>query len=140
MGWQRRDDRSRDLILNPAGQRHDFRNEGLTDAQFMMIVGTPKPEDVEFKGCPADEEAQCVTLECDTLPKGESQSLIFRGTVEAKEDVCNPVVVTATPADPACNVESITKKGAHVILVTECNGGRCGPLLVDFVPPEKGAP
>jgi uncharacterized protein len=24
--------------------------------------------------------------------------------------------------------------------VTECNSGRCGPLLVDFVPPEKGAP
>ncbi len=39
----------RDLILNPAGQRHYFRNEGLTDAQFMMIVGTPLPDDVRFE-------------------------------------------------------------------------------------------
>ena len=39
----------RDLILNPAGQKRFFRNEGLTDAQFMMIVGTPQPEDVRFE-------------------------------------------------------------------------------------------
>ena len=39
----------RDLILNPAGQTHYFRNDGVTDAQFMMIVGTPQPEDIEFK-------------------------------------------------------------------------------------------
>lgn len=39
----------RDLILNPAGRRHYFRNEGLTDAQFMMIVGTPQPEDIAFE-------------------------------------------------------------------------------------------
>ena len=32
----------RDLIFNPAGQPHYFRNEGLTDAQFMMVVGTPR--------------------------------------------------------------------------------------------------
>jgi mannose-6-phosphate isomerase-like protein (cupin superfamily) len=39
----------RDLILNPAGQPRYFKNDGLTDAQFMMIVGTPQPEDVTFK-------------------------------------------------------------------------------------------
>lgn len=39
----------RDLILNPPGQRHWFKNDGLGDAQFMMIVGTPKAEDVAFK-------------------------------------------------------------------------------------------
>ncbi|HYC48692.1 MAG TPA: cupin domain-containing protein [Burkholderiales bacterium] len=39
----------RDLIFNPAGQPHYFRNEGVEDAQFMMIVGTPKPEDVHFR-------------------------------------------------------------------------------------------
>jgi oxalate decarboxylase/phosphoglucose isomerase-like protein (cupin superfamily) len=39
----------RDLILTPPGQVHYWRNDGVTDAQFMMIVGTPKPEDVKFK-------------------------------------------------------------------------------------------
>jgi quercetin dioxygenase-like cupin family protein len=39
----------RDLILNPAGQPHYFRNEGVSDAQFMMIVGTPQPEDIRFR-------------------------------------------------------------------------------------------
>ena len=39
----------RDLMLNPPGQIRYFRNEGVSDAQFMMIVGTPKPEDVKFK-------------------------------------------------------------------------------------------
>ena len=39
----------RDLIFNPAGQPHYFRNEGLTDAQFMMVVGTPEPETVRFR-------------------------------------------------------------------------------------------
>jgi mannose-6-phosphate isomerase-like protein (cupin superfamily) len=39
----------KDLILNPAGQFHSFRNDGFTDAQFMMIVGTPQPEDVRFR-------------------------------------------------------------------------------------------
>lgn len=39
----------RDLVLNPPGQVHYFKNEGATDAQFMMIVGTSKPEDVKFE-------------------------------------------------------------------------------------------
>jgi quercetin dioxygenase-like cupin family protein len=39
----------RDLIFNPAGQSHYFRNDGVTDAQFMMIVGTPEPENVRFQ-------------------------------------------------------------------------------------------
>jgi quercetin dioxygenase-like cupin family protein len=39
----------KDLILNPAGIPHYFRNDGLADAQFMMIVGTPQPEDVRFR-------------------------------------------------------------------------------------------
>ena len=39
----------RDLIFNPAGQPHYFRNESFTDAQFMMVVGTPEPEDVRFQ-------------------------------------------------------------------------------------------
>jgi mannose-6-phosphate isomerase-like protein (cupin superfamily) len=39
----------RDLVFNPAGQPHYFRNEGLTDAQFMMVVGTPEPETVRFR-------------------------------------------------------------------------------------------
>jgi hypothetical protein len=39
----------RDLILNPPAQMRYFRNEGVGDAQFMMIVGTSKPEDVIFQ-------------------------------------------------------------------------------------------
>lgn len=40
---------TRDLIFNPAGRPHYFRNDGATDAQFSMVVGTPKPETVTFK-------------------------------------------------------------------------------------------
>jgi len=40
---------ARDLIFNPAGRPHYFRNDGATDAQFSMVVGTPKPETVTFK-------------------------------------------------------------------------------------------
>ena len=47
----------RDLILNPAGVPHYFRNEGLSDAQFMMIVGTPHPEDVRFRAARILREA-----------------------------------------------------------------------------------
>ena len=39
----------RDLVFNPAGVPHYFRNDGVSDAQFMMIVGTPQPEDVRFR-------------------------------------------------------------------------------------------
>ena len=40
----------KDVMLNPAGRRHWFRNDGFADAEFMMVVGTPKPEDVRFVG------------------------------------------------------------------------------------------
>jgi mannose-6-phosphate isomerase-like protein (cupin superfamily) len=39
----------KDLAFNPAGRPHYFRNDGVEDAQFMMVVGTPKPEDVTFR-------------------------------------------------------------------------------------------
>ncbi len=39
----------RDAVLNPAGRPHYFRNGGFSDAQFMMIVGTTRREDVAFK-------------------------------------------------------------------------------------------
>jgi mannose-6-phosphate isomerase-like protein (cupin superfamily) len=39
----------KDLVLNPPGQPHYFRNEGFGDAQFMMIVGEPTPENVRFQ-------------------------------------------------------------------------------------------
>ncbi len=39
----------KDVIYNPAGQLHYFRNDGLEDAEFLMVVGTPDPENVEFK-------------------------------------------------------------------------------------------
>lgn len=38
----------RDLILTPPGRRHYFRNDGVSDTQFFMVVGTPEPETVAF--------------------------------------------------------------------------------------------
>jgi mannose-6-phosphate isomerase-like protein (cupin superfamily) len=39
---------ARDLMFNPAGRAHYFRNDGATDAQFSMVVGTPRPQAVAF--------------------------------------------------------------------------------------------
>jgi mannose-6-phosphate isomerase-like protein (cupin superfamily) len=39
----------KDVIFNPAGRIHYFRNDGLSEAEFMLIVGTPKPENVRFQ-------------------------------------------------------------------------------------------
>ncbi|MBO0737082.1 MAG: cupin domain-containing protein [Alphaproteobacteria bacterium] len=55
VGWEQSGHRveqrlgPRDVIFNPSGQTHYFRNDGVSDAQFMMLVGTPKPEDVRFQ-------------------------------------------------------------------------------------------
>ena len=38
----------RDLMFNPAGRPHYFRNDGVSDAQFSMVVGSPKPQPVTF--------------------------------------------------------------------------------------------
>ena len=38
----------RDLIFNPAGRVHYFRNDRTADATFMMLVGTAVAEDVGF--------------------------------------------------------------------------------------------
>jgi mannose-6-phosphate isomerase-like protein (cupin superfamily) len=39
----------RDLVFNPAGEPHYFRNDGFAEVEFMMIVGTPRPENVRFR-------------------------------------------------------------------------------------------
>jgi quercetin dioxygenase-like cupin family protein len=39
----------KDLIFNPGGRVHYFRNDGVTGAEFMLLVGTPKVEDVRFQ-------------------------------------------------------------------------------------------
>ncbi len=38
----------RDLIFNPTGRPHYFRNDGPADAQFTMVMGSPKPQPVSF--------------------------------------------------------------------------------------------
>jgi mannose-6-phosphate isomerase-like protein (cupin superfamily) len=38
----------KDVVFNPAGRAHYFRNDGFHDAQFMMVVGTAEREDVKF--------------------------------------------------------------------------------------------
>jgi mannose-6-phosphate isomerase-like protein (cupin superfamily) len=39
----------RDLMFNPAGRAHYFRNDGAADAQFTMVMGSPKPQPVAFE-------------------------------------------------------------------------------------------
>ena len=39
----------KDVLFNPAGRAHYFRNDGVTDAEFMLLVGTSKAEDVRFQ-------------------------------------------------------------------------------------------
>lgn len=39
----------KDVILNPPGQRHYFRNDGLAEAEFEMVTGSPEPETVRFE-------------------------------------------------------------------------------------------
>jgi mannose-6-phosphate isomerase-like protein (cupin superfamily) len=39
----------KDVILNPSGRVHYFRKDGVSDAEFMLLVGTPKPEGAGFK-------------------------------------------------------------------------------------------
>jgi mannose-6-phosphate isomerase-like protein (cupin superfamily) len=38
----------RDLMFNPTGRPHYFRNDGVTDAQFSMVIGSPNPQPVTF--------------------------------------------------------------------------------------------
>ena len=35
--------------LNRAGRAHYFRNDGVADAEFMLLVGTARAEDVRFQ-------------------------------------------------------------------------------------------
>jgi oxalate decarboxylase/phosphoglucose isomerase-like protein (cupin superfamily) len=54
VGWQQDGETverrlgARDLIFNPAGRSHYFRNDGVADAEFTMVVGSPKPETITF--------------------------------------------------------------------------------------------
>jgi quercetin dioxygenase-like cupin family protein len=39
----------KDVIFNPAGRVHYFRNDGVADAEFMLLAGTARAEDVRFQ-------------------------------------------------------------------------------------------
>ncbi|WP_428674268.1 cupin domain-containing protein [Reyranella sp.] len=39
----------RDLMFNPAGRAHYFRNDGAGDAEFSMVVGAARPQPVVFE-------------------------------------------------------------------------------------------
>jgi mannose-6-phosphate isomerase-like protein (cupin superfamily) len=39
----------KDLILNPPGRVHYFRNAGLADAVFVLLAGTAEPADMRFE-------------------------------------------------------------------------------------------
>ena len=55
VGWEERgravEERlgPKDVIFNPAGRVRYFRNDGVADAAFMMLVGTPQAEDISFQ-------------------------------------------------------------------------------------------
>lgn len=38
----------KDLVYTPAGRIHYFRNNGISDAQFFMVIGSGAPEEVIF--------------------------------------------------------------------------------------------
>ena len=40
---------AKDLIFNPAGRVHYFRNDGVADAEFMLLVGTAQAEDIRVQ-------------------------------------------------------------------------------------------
>jgi mannose-6-phosphate isomerase-like protein (cupin superfamily) len=40
---------AKDLIFNPAGRVRYFRNDGVADAEFMLLVGTARAEDVRLQ-------------------------------------------------------------------------------------------
>jgi mannose-6-phosphate isomerase-like protein (cupin superfamily) len=39
----------KDVILTPASRVHYFRNDGVADAEFMLLAGTARAEDVRFQ-------------------------------------------------------------------------------------------
>ena len=39
----------KDLIFNPKGRVHYFRNDGIADAEFLLLVGTAQGDDVLFQ-------------------------------------------------------------------------------------------
>jgi mannose-6-phosphate isomerase-like protein (cupin superfamily) len=39
----------KDVIFNPGGRVHYFRNDGVADAEFMLLAGTAQAEDVRFQ-------------------------------------------------------------------------------------------
>ena len=39
----------KDAIFNPAGRAHYFRNDGVADAEFMLLAGTAPRRDVRFQ-------------------------------------------------------------------------------------------
>jgi len=39
----------KDAIFNPAGRAHYFRNDGVADTEFMLLVGTSQAEEVRFQ-------------------------------------------------------------------------------------------
>ncbi|HMD65925.1 MAG TPA: cupin [Stellaceae bacterium] len=55
VGWEEAGDTveerlgPKDAIFNPAGRVHYFRNDGVADAEFVMLVGTSEAEEVRFQ-------------------------------------------------------------------------------------------
>jgi mannose-6-phosphate isomerase-like protein (cupin superfamily) len=39
----------KDLILNPPGRAHWFRNDGVAEVEFMLLAGTGDPQDLRFE-------------------------------------------------------------------------------------------
>lgn len=134
--WSTRDRPLMRLELDTVG-RHDLLFCGCSAFAFAELLGEPG-------------RTGCLDHLADALaPWG-----VARDAVEAPLDLF--MATEVTPDGRLVIHRSPSLPGDHVVLraetdlvvalaacaddVTECNGGRCGPLLVDIVPPEKGAP
>lgn len=55
VGWEESGERveervgPKDVIFNPAGRMHYFRNDGVTDARFLLLAGTSNAADFRFQ-------------------------------------------------------------------------------------------
>jgi uncharacterized protein len=116
---------------------HDLLFCGCSAFAFAELLGAPGRT-----GC-LDHLADALAPWGVTPDAVEAPLDLFMATEVAPD---GRLLVHRSPAGPGDHVVLRAETDVVVALaacaddVTECNDGRCGPLLVDLVPPEKGAP
>jgi uncharacterized protein YcgI (DUF1989 family) len=134
--WSTRDRPLLTLVEDTVGV-HDLLFCGCSRFVFETFLGRPGKT-----GC------------LDHLAAALASHGVAADAVEAPVDLF--MATEVTPAGELAIHASPSRPGDHVVLraeadlvvalaacaddVTECNGGRCGPLVVDVLPSAKGAP